>query len=156
MQKQIQRTLSLILLIAVLLAVFTPAFAASKVETVISEARSHLGVRYRSPCSAPKNFDCSGFTRYCFSKVGVTLSPSAKAQGYNDDFRHIESISALRRGDVVLFNTNSHDGDLCDHTGIYLGGGKFIHASSAKGEVVISTLNEGFYNRTFSWGLRIL
>ena len=54
-----------------------------------------------------------------------------------------------------FFNTVS-DGDLCDHSGIYLGDLEFIHASSAKGEVVISKIEDNYYAERFSWGRRIL
>ena len=57
--------------------------------------------------------------------------------------------------DLVFFNTVS-DSDQCDHTGIYLGDGWFIHASSGSGRVVVSTLASGYYNRVFSWGRRVL
>ena len=57
---------------------------------------------------------------------------------------------------MVFFNTNLTDGDMCDHTGIYIGNGDFIHASSSAGKVIISNLNSGYYNQRFSWGRRIL
>ena len=47
------------------------------------------------------------------------------------------------------------DSDLSDHVGTYLGSGKFIHASSAAGKVIISTVTSGYYNRVFSWGRRV-
>ena len=76
-------------------------------------------------------------------------------QGYDNTYPKITSISDLRRGDLVFFNTIS-DNDLSDHAGIYLGAGYFIHASSGQGRVVISTLASGYYNRVFSWGRRVL
>ena len=63
--------------------------------------------------------------------------------------------SRLKRGDIVCMNTIT-DSDLSDHVGIYLGGGKFVHASSAAGKVIISSVTSGYYNRVFSWGRRIL
>ena len=54
----------------------------------------------------------------------------------------------------MCFDTVS-DNDECDHTGIYLGGGYFIHASSAAKKVILSSLASGYYKRTFSWGRRI-
>ena len=64
-------------------------------------------------------------------------------------------MSELKRGDLVFFDTVSDD-DLSDHAGLYLGGGKFIHASSSAGKVIVSTLASGYYNRVFSWGRRVL
>ena len=75
-------------------------------------------------------------------------------QGYSNTYTKIGSVSELRRGDLVYFNTIS-DGDLSDHAGIYLGAGYFIHASSGQGKVVVSSLASGYYNQVFSWGRRV-
>ena len=67
-----------------------------------------------------------------------------------DDVRFV-----FQRGDIVCMNTLT-DSDLSDHVGIYLGGGKMIHASSSAAKVIISTLTSGYYNRVFSWGRRVV
>lgn len=128
---------------------------AKKLEYVIYVAQQQLGKRYVFGATGTATFDCSGLTQYCFKQIGVTLKRTAYAEGYNEERTKISSISALKRGDLVFFNTIS-DGDLCDHTGIYLGSSKFIHASSGAGKVVISDLGSGYYNRVFSWGRRVL
>lgn len=128
---------------------------AQKLEYVIYVAQQQLGKRYVFGATGTATFDCSGLTQYCFKQVGVTLKRTAYAEGYNDARTKISSQSSLRRGDLVFFNTIS-DGDLCDHTGIYLGSNKFIHASSGAGKVVISDMASGYYNRVFSWGRRVL
>jgi cell wall-associated NlpC family hydrolase len=125
-------------------------------EKVIALAVQQYGKPYVYATHGPDTFDCSGLTSYCFGTVaGVSLSRSAYGQGYDNRFQKIETIGALARGDVVCFNTVASDIDLSDHVGIYLGGGKFIHASSGAGKVIVSTLASGYYNRTFSWGLRV-
>ena len=124
------------------------------IDQVINYAYRFRGTPYRYGAMSPRGFDCSGFTRYCFKKVGVSLSRSAKGQGYNNGRK--VSKSQLKAGDIVCFDTDPDDGDKCDHVGIYLGGGKFIHASSAAGKVVISSLSSGYYARVFSWGRRVL
>ena len=129
---------------------------AMKLEHAIYVAQNQLGKRYSTDPSAPTTFDCAGLVYYCYKKAGTRVEDSAYTQGYDDDFTKIESISSLRRGDMVCFNTNSTDSDLSDHTGIYIGSGKFIHASSGAGLVIVSDLTSGYYNRTFSWGRRIL
>ncbi len=126
----------------------------SKAETVIEHALAQLGKPYVYGTSGPSKYDCSGLTKYCYLKVGVSLRRSAQAVGYNDG-QKIESIDDLVRGDIVCFNTIS-DNDLSDHVGIYLGNKKFIHASSAAAKVVISSLSSGYYLRVFSWGRRVL
>ena len=125
-----------------------------KIEYVIYVAQQQLGKPYVFGATGTSSFDCSGYTRYCYGKVGVSLAHSAQNQGYNAG-KKVEGVSNLKRGDIVCFNTIS-DNDLSDHVGIYLGSGKFIHASSGAGKVVISEIGSGYYNRVFSWGRRVL
>ena len=128
---------------------------AQKLEYVIYVAQNQLGKKYVFGATGTATFDCSGLTQYCFKQIGVTLKRTAYAEGYNDERPKLSGISSLRRGDLVFFNTVS-DGDLCDHTGIYLGSSMFIHASSGAGKVIVSNLSSGYYNRVFSWGRRVL
>ena len=126
----------------------------SKAEIVCETALAQLGKPYVFASSGPNSYDCSGLVYYSFKQVGVSLSRSAQTQGYEDGTK-IENISDLKRGDIVCFNTVS-DSDLSDHTGIYLGNGQFVHASSSGGKVVISSLSSGYYKTNFSWGRRVL
>lgn len=131
------------------------------IEKVIAAAESQLnkpyvyGGGYSARSKSPSGFDCSGLVYWSFMQVGIKLKDSAYKQGYDNTYAKITSISALKRGDVVCFNT-SDDSDLSDHTSIYLGGGKFIHASSSGKKVMISDLSSGYYYRNFSWGRRII
>lgn len=112
---------------------------------------------YKYGTTGPDSYDCSGLVVYCYQEVfDITLPRSAKDLGYCENYQRIENIEDLYRGDVVCFNTESDDGDLSDHVGIYLGDGEFIHAPSSKGKVLIARLDEGYFNRVFSWGLRIV
>ena len=126
-----------------------------KLEYVIYVAQQQLGKKYVFGATGPNTFDCSGLTYYCFKKIGVTLKRTAYSDGYDSSRQKISGISALKRGDLVFFNTVS-DSDLSDHIGIYLGDGYFIHASSGAAKVVVSNLSSGYYNRVYSWGRRVL
>lgn len=135
----------------------TDVKVAEKLEYVIRVAQSKLGAPYVYGSFGPNSFDCSGFTTYCFRQIGVELKHSAHTQGYDTTYPRIMKASDLVRGDLVFFNTvNDGDDDLVDHSGIYLGNGKFIHASSSGKKVIISTLASGYYSRVFSWGMRVL
>lgn len=132
------------------------------ISKVITLAKEQLGVSYVYAAQSPSTgFDCSGFTYYVFKNAaGVTLKRTAHTQGYNSSYTTISDRSDLKIGDLVFFNTvDDGDDDLCDHVGIYLGNNQFIHASSAKGQVTISSLGKSdsdYYYRTFAWGKRII
>lgn len=101
----------------------------------VSIAKELLGISYRYGGSTKNGYDCSGFTMYVMNKMGVDLPHGAIAQsGMGSQV----SKSALKEGDLVFFKT---DEKRIGHVGIYIGGGRFIHASSGKGEVMISNLN---------------
>lgn len=130
-----------------------PSNNKSKVETVIAAAMAKLGKPYVYGATGPNSYDCSGFTRYAFQTVGISLPHSAYSQGYASGTKVV--LSQLQRGDLVCFNTIS-DSDLSDHVGIYLGNNQFIHASSGQAKVVISSLASGYYKTAFSWGRSLL
>ena len=127
-----------------------------KIEYVIYVAQNQLGKKYSSNPNPPSSYDCAVLVRYCYGKADIDLKASAYSQGYDSTYTKISSASNLKRGDVVCFNTNEGDSDLSDHTGIYIGSGYFIHASSSGEMVIVSNLKSGYYSRTFSWGRRIL
>ena len=123
---------------------------------IVNLALQNLGASYVYGCSGPTSFDCSGLPYYCYLEIAdIELPRSAYEQGYCDDYMKIETIDELQLGDLVFFNTES-DNDLCDHSGIYLGNREFVHASSARGKVTISEIEDNYYEQRFSWGRRIL
>lgn len=146
----------IVALIAAMLLLCHTALSAQN-PPIIDEALLHLGKSYRYATAGPTTFDCSGFVYYCYDLIeDIQLKRSAKDQGYDDTYKKINDIDELIAGDVVFFNTVKGDGDACDHSGLYLGEGNFIHCSSGRGKVIISTLMEGYYHERFSWGRRIL
>lgn len=125
-----------------------------KIEYLLKVAESKLNKPYRYGSFGPNAFDCSGFAYWCYKQINITLRDSAKRQGYDTRYPQV-SYDKLQPGDLVFFDT-VEDSDLSDHTGIYIGKSKFIHASSSAGKVIISSLASGYYKRQFSWGRRIL
>ena len=123
---------------------------------VVQEAFKHINKPYVYATEGPNTFDCTGFTQYCYlTTYNILLNRSAKDQGYDEQYEKIEDISNLIPGDLIYFNT-LRDNDLTDHAGIYRGNGEFIHCSSGKGKVIISTLLKGYYHNNFSWGRRVI
>jgi cell wall-associated NlpC family hydrolase len=111
---------------------------------VVRDALSLKGVPYRWGEETPqRGFDCSGLVHYVYGRQGVRLPRTARAManampslGYR--FR--------RPGDLVFFNTT---GKPFSHVGIYIGGDDFVHASSARGRVVVSSLGERYWTEHF-------
>lgn len=114
-------------------------------------SRSFVGVPYRWGGSSPRGFDCSGFTSYIYRRFGINIDRISTDQATQGKY---VKKSNLRPGDLVFFDTNGGKKKSVNHAGMYVGDGKFIHASSSKrGKVVkVSSLNEGFYQKTYVCG----
>ena len=124
----------------------TPDVMIEERNPLLDIAKNQLGVPYRYGGMSPAGFDCSGFVCYVYKTgVGKKLPRTARAQS---TYVTILDKEALLPGDLLFFDTSNHG--KINHTGIYLGEGKFIHASSGKVHAVtISTLERGFYERAF-------
>ena len=122
----------------------------SRVEKLIALAKSKMGHRYAPAKAGPEHFDCSGFVYYVFTQNGIKIPRTSLTQSQSGD--KIDRAH-LKRGDMVFFDT--HERGHVNHSGIYLGGGKFIHSSSGKAYgVTISDIDHGFYKDKFRWGVR--
>lgn len=124
---------------------------------VVSFAKQYLGTRYVYGGSSPSGFDCSGFTMYVYKNFGYSLPHTATGQWKGGYGTQIYNISELQPGDLVFFcDPSRSNGKACSHTGIYIGGGQLIHASSSRsGGVIISDLTSGYYNTYYVGGLRL-
>jgi cell wall-associated NlpC family hydrolase len=123
------------------------------VNRVIKIAKRYLGTRYVWGAEGPRGFDCSGFTQYVMRKSkGVRIPRVSRRQAYYGKY---VSRRNLKPGDLIFFDTSRRRRGYVNHVGIYIGNGKFIHASSARHRVVITSLNSPFYKARFKWGRRI-
>ena len=66
------------------------------------------------------------------------------------------SKSNLRAGDLVFFDTSGPNNGAISHVGIYIGGGQMIHASSGKGQVVITSMNTSYWNKAYVTARRVV
>lgn len=126
----------------------------SGVEAVIATAESRLGCPYVYADEGPNSFDCSGLVYYCLRAAGVQVSRmSSKNLARVDSWQTIPDQGSLIRGDLVFF-TNSVGASDIGHVGIYMGSGKYIHASSSAGKVIISSWSD-WASQNFQWAKRV-
>ena len=117
----------------------------------IDSALNKLGSPYVWGSTGDGGYDCSGLVYSVYKdELGVNLPRTSKDQS---NYGTSLSKSELRKGDLVFFNTF---GNGVSHVGIYMGEGKFVHASYSQKKVVVSDLNENYYTKTFVKGTRIL
>ena len=119
-------------------------------KSIIDLAKSKLGAKYAPAQAGPDNFDCSGFVYYVFRTNDIKVPRTSLSQSKIGDKLTREQIQV---GDLLFFDT--YDRKHINHSGIYLGDGKFIHATSGRAySVTISKLDTGFYKDKFRWGVR--
>ncbi len=116
-----------------------------------TDALNFVGARYRYGSTGPSAFDCSGLTSYVYARNGTRLPRTAAAQ-YSASAK--VKASELQPGDLVFFSgTTSKRG--ITHVGIYIGGGKMVHAATPRYGVQLSNLNSAYYRQHFVSGGRI-
>lgn len=138
--------LLLALMAAVLIVFGALSFAegenTKRTQKIISDAKSKIGTEYQMGTEGENTFDGSGFVYWVFQKKNrVEL---ARERGTADDYSQVGTAvakDALAEGDLIFFNKDAREGKI-HHVGIYIGGGKFIHASQISGKVIESNLND--------------
>ncbi len=125
----------------------------TSVSGLIAAAKAQLGKPYVWSEEGPDSFDCSGLVYYCLRLCGVSTS-RYNAIGFSQvtSWKAIGSLDDCKKGDLLFYKSDSNEN--VNHTGIYLGGGQFLHASSSLGKVVISETT-GYYERNFVIARRV-
>lgn len=123
----------------------------TRVEKALILAISLLGKRYSMNDNPPNSFNCSSFVQYCMGKVGYSMKGTAATQAADSRYTKITSLSSLKTGDILFFDTTGNG--KVDHSAMYLGSGKFIEASRKAGKVQTNTLT-AWYKQHFKWARR--
>lgn len=95
--------------------------------------------------------DCSGLIVQGFKKFGIDLPRTTYDQIGKGE---AVSMKGLRAGDLVFFDTDRETPGP-DHVGIYMGGGKMLHAPRPGKSVEISSITNGYYMDRFLGGRRL-
>ncbi len=109
-----------------------------------------MGKHYQFGAAGPNTFDCSGLVHYVYGKLGFAMPRVAAAQ--TSVGRYIPK-SELQYGDLVFF---ARDGQNIHHVGIYVGSGYFVHAPQTGDVVRPTTLESGYYYRTYKTARRLI
>jgi len=111
---------------------------------------SYLGSPYKKNGTSRLGIDCSGLVVEVYKRYsGINLPHDTESL-----FKLVKRIKKkdLLYGDLVFFSFDSKE---ASHVGIYIGEGKFVHASQSQG-VIISSLDEGYYSDSYEGARRII
>jgi len=127
----------------------------SQIEEILRDAQKYLGAPYKYAGNTSAGFDCSGLVVKVFDENKTKLPRRSEDQSSTGKEVNIRDA---KPGDLVFFATAG--GSRVSHVGIVhdIGHGgevKFIHASTSKG-VIISSLNEKYWNQAYLFVRRVL
>lgn len=107
-------------------------------DSVVAMARAQIGTRYLLGGASPENgFDCSGLVKYVMEALNLQLPRTATLQA-KEGLALARDTSRLLPGDLLTFGKKSKG---VSHIGIYVGNGRYVHASSTAGRVIESPID---------------
>jgi probable lipoprotein NlpC len=150
--------------VGVMIVLFLVSCAASKksnvrdtkVERVISSARTYIGTPYKYGGTSRAGMDCSGLLLNSFKAIDISLPRSSEAQSkVGTEIK----MKDLKPGDLVFFATGNKKRKIT-HVGLVTevkgeGQVKFIHASSSLG-VVETNIYADYYQKRFRSARRVI
>jgi cell wall-associated NlpC family hydrolase len=111
-------------------------------DSVVQMARAQIGRRYKTGGISPdKGFDCSGLIQYVMTALNVRLPRTAKQQALQGKAIG-KDTTWLMPGDLLTFGKGQKG--VVSHIGIYVGDGRYVHASSVAGKVIESAIDRPF------------
>lgn len=109
-------------------------------DSVVRMAKAQLGKRYKLGGATPeKGFDCSGLVKYVMAALNLELPRTATLQA-RQGLAVKKDTSRLLPGDLLTFDGGTKKSAV-SHVGIYVGDGRYIHASSVAGRVIESPID---------------
>ena len=122
------------------------AGAALRRRLVVRTALEQRGIPYVWGGASRNGFDCSGLVRFAYATVGFRLPHSSYALA---SVGRRVSRWALRPADLIFFDSDGH-------VGIYIGGGRFVHAPHPGAAVRVGRLSQSWYAQTYVGARRLL
>ena len=122
---------------------------------IINNAMEFDGVKYRGGGTSKDGMDCSGLVFTTFKTFDISLPRSSYEQA---KVGQVVNLKDIKKGDLLFFNNNRRKNTI-NHVGLVIeaegGEIKFIHSTLSLG-VVVSSLSEPYYERTFVQANRVL
>lgn len=145
------KTLAAPCLVLTLLVTSTPstlaAPAGTSEATVLKLAKGWIGTKVVHGGNSTSQIDCSHLVYQVYTKAGAKGYSFMKVPAMRAS-KYFTTTSSPRIGDVVFWKKdvkqNGKTYYLAAHVGIYIGGGKFIHASNETRRVTTDSLS-GIY-----------
>lgn len=117
---------------------------------IVDTATDYLGVPYRFGGTTLAGIDCSAYVQMVYRYFSIELPRTAREQ-FKAGIK-VSSKKELEIGDLIFFRTYAK---FPSHVGIYIGGGKMIHASSRDKKVTVSSINEPYYVKRYIGAVRL-
>jgi cell wall-associated NlpC family hydrolase len=114
-------------------------------DDIVDTANDFLGLPYlwgSAELDAP--LDCSGLVMAVYRLNGLNV-PRTSLQQYEGG--EPVGMDKLEKGDLVFFTTNGSG--RVSHVGIYIGGGRFVHAPGKGKTICCDSLSNGYYRDRF-------
>ncbi|RXG12218.1 NlpC/P60 family protein [Leeuwenhoekiella polynyae] len=122
---------------------------------IINNARQYEGTPYKYGGTTEKGMDCSGLVYTSFLEEGISIPRVSRHIA--EEGKRIKTDEAIP-GDLLFFITGRRSKQI-NHVGIVVdvlpGQILFIHSSTSQG-VIVSSLNEGYWNNAFKEARRIM
>lgn len=122
-------------------------------DTLLWTAKKYIGTPYKRGGTSFNGLDCSGLIQTVFKEMGYKLPHNASELSKHGIL--ISKTDQLIEGDLLFFHTRADSTILINHTGLYLGKGYFIHATTSLG-TIISNIKSPIYKSEFICATRIL
>jgi cell wall-associated NlpC family hydrolase len=117
-------------------------------DSLVRIARAQVGTKYVAGGTSPEHgFDCSGLVKYVMAALNVKL-PRTASQQATTGLAIVRDTNQLRPGDLLTFGKSKRG---VSHVGIYIGNGRYVHASSGAGRVIESDIGESRSSLVRAW-----
>ncbi|AEG41100.1 C40 family peptidase [Lactobacillus kefiranofaciens] len=110
-----------------------------KRNAVVKLANKQVGKRYVYGATGPFSFDCSGLAQYVYKRAAKKTLPRTTFGQVTKGKR--VSMNHLKKGDLLFWGSAASP----YHVGIYVGGGKYVHAATPSQGVRKQALSGYFY-----------